>query len=73
LNENTFELTPKTDDQVVKMIRLQFKGAYLSTLDIHNTLSQDIHIAFSHVQYNAVIDDAVFEFHIPDGIDVVEQ
>ena len=71
--EFTFELTPKSEDQVVKKVVIVFESNHLSSLIIDNSLGQEVTIMFDHVEQNQPLDDLLFEFTIPKGVEVLEQ
>ena len=66
-----FELLPIDPELPFSKIRLLFSGEHLAAMHLVDKLQQVIKIHFSQPQMNQRIDDSVFEFQPPSGIDVI--
>lgn len=68
---HTFELKPKTDGQV-KRIRLVLDGELvLKHVTITDAFDAVTELEFSQVDLSAVAPDAVFDFKVPEGAEVI--
>lgn len=67
------ELTPKNLEAQYKNIRLGFDESRLGMMIIVDNLGQTTRIDFSSVKKNTNITSKLFEFEIPDGIDVIDE
>ena len=71
LSTTVFELLPIDPDLPFSKIRLSFSGEHLAAMHLVDKLQQVIKIHFFQPQMNQRIDDSVFEFQPPSGIDVI--
>jgi outer membrane lipoprotein carrier protein len=67
------ELTPKNLEAQYKNIRLGFEGSRLGMMIIVDNLGQTTRIDFSDVKKNTELSSALFEFEIPDNVDVIDE
>lgn len=66
------ELTPKGDDQF-KKVRLMLKGDLMvRKVVITDTFDNVTEIGFTNVELNAKVEDGVFTFQVPTGVDVIK-
>ena len=64
------ELKPREQKANFQLIRLGFDGKTLRRMDMLDSLDQSTHLTFDHVQRNVPVDESLFEFEPPDGVDV---
>lgn len=69
--QSTFVLEPKAADSLVRQLQFTFKAGEISGMRIVDDLQQRTDIVFSDVVLNGRIDDSVFKFDIPPGVDVI--
>ncbi len=67
------ELTPKDPEAQYKNIRLGFDGSKLGMMIIFDNLGQITRIDFSDVKKNTELLPTLFEFKIPEGVDVIDE
>ncbi|HIF51211.1 MAG TPA: outer membrane lipoprotein chaperone LolA [Thiotrichaceae bacterium] len=68
------ELTPKnTEEAQYNNIRLGFEETILSMMIINDNLGQTTRIDFSDVKKNTELSSTLFEFEIPEGVDVIDE
>lgn len=63
-------LLPKTSDTNFEKIRLAFDPE-LAAMELEDYLGQITRILFTNVERNPKVDDGLFEFVVPEGVDVV--
>lgn len=66
-----FLLTPNSKGGVFESLVLVFKDSVLSLLKVHDTLGQVTEFKLLDVSVNAKIKAEQFEFHIPNGTEVI--
>lgn len=72
-NENQWlELTPRDPESQYQAIRLTFAGEQLEQMILFDTLGRTTQIVLDKIQRNLEVDPALFNFAIPDGIDVID-
>ena len=64
-------LKPKANDTDFREIRLGFAGDALKRMEFADKLNQRTAIELSHLERNAVLADALFQFVAPPGVDVI--
>jgi outer membrane lipoprotein carrier protein len=70
-----YQLTPKDADrsgELIQSMTLVFQHNQLSQFSLKSTLGQETVVTFSNVEWNPVIPDARFEFHLPSGSELFE-
>lgn len=67
------ELTPKYPEAQYKNIRLGFEESRLGMMIILDNLGQTSRIDFSDVKKNPELSSMLFEFEIPDNVDVIDE
>jgi outer membrane lipoprotein carrier protein len=70
-SNKTFELVPLKDSGLFSRLTLSFNGQKITSMVMRDSLGQLTLIEFSDVKLNPPIDDALFKFSAPDGIDVI--
>ena len=65
--------SPKTKDGLLQSVRVGFRGAELSVLEIVDSFGQRSVMRFSNLRVNAPLDAATFQFKPPAGADVIQQ
>jgi len=66
-------LRPSGAESGFTEVRMGFEERQLRQMELVDTLDQRTRISFSEIKENAPIDDAVFAFAPPPGVDVIEQ
>ncbi len=67
------ELTPRDLEAQYKSIRIGFDRRRLGMMIIADNLGQTTRIDFNQVNKNAALSADLFDFDIPDGIDVIDE
>lgn len=65
------EVTPKSQDGDFRSLRLGFKEGVLQVMELRDDLGQDTRITFSDLKINQKLDQKLFHFQAPPGVDVV--
>lgn len=68
---NTYTLTPKQPQALFDQLSLGFVDGQIQRVQLIDALGQSTLIAFSDAQANAPVDEAQFEFEVPDDVDVL--
>jgi len=64
---------PRAKDGGLQSVRIGFKGANLATLEIVDSFGQRSVMQFTQFEANPVLDNAIFQFKAPAGVDVLRQ
>jgi len=75
LNDNSwqFRLIPKQPDSLFEELRLTFNKDTLTQMHMLDSLGNRSSLEFNNVQINGKLDDALFQFTPPEGVDVITQ
>jgi outer membrane lipoprotein carrier protein len=65
------ELLPKARDTNFVSVRLGFDGQDLKVMELMDTFDQLTRLQFSNIKINPEVNDSVFEFTPPKGVDVI--
>lgn len=65
------ELTPNDEDADFDNVYVALDSSGLRLLEMRDKLGQATQIQFDHLQVTQSVNDALFEFEIPDGMDVI--
>lgn len=68
---NWVELTPKAETSDFELVFIGLNEAGLAAMELRDNFGQATQIKFSNFQAGIVLDDALFEFIVPDGVDVI--
>ena len=68
---DAFVLRPLGDDALFDHIRLEFAGPLLAGIDIVDHLDQLTRVRFRNQSLSPTLEPGLFEFVIPDGVDVL--
>ncbi len=68
-----FELVPLNPDSLFESLKLSFSDERLVQMHINDALGQRSSLQFSAIHANTDIDDALFRFTPPEGVDVIGQ
>lgn len=71
LHDDCFELVPINEVDSFKKVQLSFKNGIIKKLELFDQLEQLSKINFSNVQSNVNVDQKLFNFVPPAGVDVV--
>jgi len=63
---------PLADQAEIEMARLTFRDGKPATLDIFDPFGQSTRLTLTNIERNPDIDPSVFEFEVPEGVDVLE-
>jgi outer membrane lipoprotein carrier protein len=66
-----FSLLPISDDNLFKQLTISFSGSLLTAMSLKDSFDQLTTISFTEVKLNTVVPEALFDFIVPDGIDVI--
>jgi outer membrane lipoprotein carrier protein len=66
-----FVLTPKQENNIFIQLSLGFVDENLLEMTLKDSLGQTTRFNFKNITLNKLIDDGMFEFSIPDGVDVL--
>ena len=67
------QLTPKSEDSGFELMKLGFKQGVLSRMLLQDNFGQTTRLLFTNVVLTPVIDEQLFEFKVPEGVDVFEE
>lgn len=68
-----FVLTPKAEGTHFSEIKLSFKNANLSSMQLSDEMGQNTYLQFNHVVTNSKINPVAFSFIIPHGVDIIRE
>ncbi|MEZ5524071.1 MAG: outer membrane lipoprotein chaperone LolA [Pseudomonadales bacterium] len=68
-----FHLRPKNPDSLFENLRLTFSGETLVQMHFLDSLGQRSSLEFENVKINPTLDEALFRFTPPHGVDVIHQ
>lgn len=68
-----FILSPKAPDTLFDRLRLSFSEGVINSMQLEDAVGQKSSLYFFDLELNHAMDDASFEFDIPDGVDVIEE
>lgn len=71
--ERYFELLPRNPDSLFESLKLTFSDGRLVQMHINDALGQRSSLMFSAIHTNTEIDDTLFRFTPPEGVDVISQ
>jgi len=66
-----YRLTPKDPESLYQSLRINFKNNKLSEMQIEDAMHQKTSLTFSNVIITPPIDASIFEFKVPENVDVV--
>ena len=67
------ELTPRDIESQYETVRLGFRGGELAAMELFDNLGQKTRIDFQDVRRNPPLEQRLFEFTPPAGVDVVDE
>lgn len=67
-----FILTPRAPDSLFERLSLTFNETTLEEMQFEDSLGQKTSLIFSNLETNAAIDPAVFVFHMPEGMEIID-
>jgi outer membrane lipoprotein carrier protein len=65
--------TPKFKEGQLARVKIGFRGNDLAALEILDSFGQTSVLTFNHMEVNAAVTPASFQFKPPQGVDVVKQ
>ncbi|HEX4050412.1 MAG TPA: outer membrane lipoprotein carrier protein LolA [Steroidobacteraceae bacterium] len=65
------QVRPRGSSADFSEARLGFRGDELARMIVHNMLGQTVQLDFSHSRRNAPVDAGLFDFKVPQGVDVI--
>lgn len=68
-----FDLQAKSIKANFQRVKLTFEGDVLSAIELFDQLGQHTDVHLSAIKINPKLDNALFQFKTPKGVDVVEQ
>ena len=66
-----FTLTPKVEDKLFTRLELVFGGDTLSAIHLFDGLGQHTEFALTNTRKNKVVDESLFTFTPPEGVDLL--
>ena len=69
---DTMQLTPRTDSSQYRSIRLGFRDGQLVSMILLDSLGQKTEIRFLDAKRNPGLDEQMFHFKPPQGVDVID-
>lgn len=72
-NTSYFDLHAKSMKANFQRVKLTFEGSALSAIELFDQLGQHTDVRLSTIKINPTLNQALFQFKIPKGVDVVEQ
>ncbi|NOZ52870.1 MAG: outer membrane lipoprotein chaperone LolA [Gammaproteobacteria bacterium] len=67
------ELLPKDKEAGFQQLLLAFSGNELKIMELTDAFERVTRISFSNIQRNPDIDDFIFQFKVPPGVDVIDE
>lgn len=64
---------PRQDDGQINVARIGFRNGVLEVLEIVDNFRQKSTLTFTDVEINPVIDEQIFVFEIPQGVDLINE
>lgn len=71
LDEGWVRLEPQAADAQVERVDLRFEGDLLAAMEIHDSFGQRTALVFSGQERNPELNESLFEFTPPEGVDVL--
>ncbi len=68
---NWLELTPRADTSDFEKVFIGMNEAGLAAMELRDNFGQATQIRFSNFKAGIDLDDSLFEFKVPDGVDVI--
>ncbi len=68
---NWLELTPKSESSDFELVFIGLNSDGLAALELRDNFGQATQIIFNDFEADVELDDALFEFTVPDGVDVI--
>jgi len=69
---NLFKLTPKKEGNVFSQVHILFKNGEIAELMMADTLGQQTSIQFSDIKTNQELDESLFQFAMPEDVDIID-
>jgi outer membrane lipoprotein carrier protein len=68
---NWLELTPLADTSDFELVFIGMNETGLAAMELRDNFGQATQIRFSEFEPGVLLDDSLFEFQVPDGVDVI--
>jgi len=68
-----FVLTPKAKDTLFDRLRLSFRDGLINDMQLEDAVGQKTTLYFFSLKMNTEMDDSLFQFSVPEGVDVIEE
>jgi outer membrane lipoprotein carrier protein len=69
----TYRLAPRDDDTLFVELEITFEGEHPHSMRLEDALGQQTSLDFRQTKINAKLDDSLFDFTAPEGVDVIRQ
>ena len=66
-----FDLAPRGEESLFELLRVHFIEGRLRDMYLRDSLGQTTRIEFQNPQFNGAVQETVFEFEPPEGVDVI--
>lgn len=70
--EEVFELAPKMPSSLYDHLGMVFVAGKLTEMSVSNTMNQRTVVRFSDTHENPALDQALFQFRAPEGVDLID-
>lgn len=67
-----FDLTPKSEEALFELLRVHFINGTIRDMYLRDSLGQTTRIEFQSPEINGKVDDKLFDFEPPEGVDVIK-
>lgn len=72
-NMITYRLAPRDDDTLFVELEVTFKGDHPHSMRLQDALGQQTSLDFRNTKINTKLNDSLFSFTPPEGVDVIRQ
>jgi|AntRauTorcE11898_2_1112593.scaffolds.fasta_scaffold21290_2 outer membrane lipoprotein carrier protein len=73
MDTEIFTLVPRAVDSLFEELQLYFQQGHITAIQLEDSLGQQTRVDLIDPQYNQPLDPSVFDFVIPDNIDVIQE
>lgn len=70
-DEGTFQLTPKDENALFVVLRVTFKEGLPVEMQMEDNLGQQTSLQFFNIEANPRLDSELFQFQVPEGVDLI--
>ncbi|MEH6628204.1 MAG: outer membrane lipoprotein chaperone LolA [Motiliproteus sp.] len=70
-NEGIYRLTPMAEEAIFEVMRIMFVDGVPTEMQLQDSLGQQTSVVFSNLKLNSSLQQSLFTFEIPEGVDVL--